>query len=144
MSSQSSTFPPRDTTPVVLVASGDADSFALDETLRGATRTPPPNTTLRPVSTPLSNKISGNLPYSSVAPDQDDEFRLRLATETAGLFLGPVPCNTFLDRFLPLTPGTGGLSDARGRFNRMSLRMSEAQMYKPFVSISLYLHHLCN
>ena len=103
-----------------------------------------PNMMLRPISTPLSNKISGNLPYSSVAPDQDDEFRLQLATETAGLFLGPMPCNTFLNRYLPLTPSTGGLSDAQGKFNRMSLRMLEAQMYKPFISISLYLHHLCN
>ena len=140
MPSQSSTFPPRETTPVML-ASGDADSFALDDTFRGATHTPPPppNTKCRPVSTPLSNKVAGNGPYSSGIPDQDDEFRLRLATETAGLFLGPVPCDCFLNTFLPLTgtSGTRGRSDTRSNFSTMSLRLSESQMYKPFVSISL-------
>jgi hypothetical protein len=138
MSSQSSTFPPRDTTPVVLVGSGDVDSFALDDTqIAGGTRTPPPNTKRRPVSTPLSNKVAGSGPYSSAPPDKDQGLRLRLATETAGLFLGPVPCDWFLNTFLPLTSGTGGRSDTRGNFSTMSLRLSEVQMYKPFVRISL-------
>lgn len=136
MSSQSSPFPPRDTTPS---ASDDADSFAVDDTSRGATRTPPPNPTRRPVSTPLSNKIAGNRPYSSVAPDQDEEFRLRLAAETAGLFLGPVPCDSFLNTFLPIASSTqaGGCSNTQIKFDAMSLGLSEAQMYQPFVSISL-------
>jgi hypothetical protein len=136
MSSQSSIFPPRSTTPFVLAASGDADSFALDD-IRGATRTPPPHTTPRPVTTPLSNKVSGNLPYSSVAPDKDTAFRLRLAAETADLFLGPMPCKSFLNTFLPLTSNTGGCSGARHAFDGISPKKPEVEMYKPFVSISL-------
>lgn len=138
MSLQSSTLPPRATTPVVLVPS---DISALDATLRC---TPPPDTKLRPASTPLSNKISGHLPYSSVPLDQDEEYRLRLASETTGLFLGPVPCKSFLDTFLPLASESGTVRNrgAQHKFKAMLFKDTEAEMYKPFVSIPLPSHHL--
>jgi hypothetical protein len=59
--------------------------------------TPPPKV-LNPTSTPISNKTSGNYTYASEIHDRDSA-NYRLALETSGLFLGPMPPTQFLDKF---------------------------------------------
>ena len=59
--------------------------------------TPPPNAFI-PTSTPISNKTSGNHSYASETHDRDSA-NYRLAQETSGHFLGPMPPQIFLDMF---------------------------------------------
>jgi hypothetical protein len=92
----------------------------------------------RRTSTPISNKISGSQPYSSTVPNQDKEFRLRLAEETKGLFIGPMPYQIFLDRFLPHASDSEPCPAAEGIFSQVAKKRNEAEMYKPFVRIGNY------
>ena len=99
-------------------------------------RTPPPQPMPQggiPTSTPISKKISGSQPYSSSVPTQDQENRFRLAQETKGSFLGPMPVITFLDKFLPLASGTRACPESSHAFDDMPRQTSETAMYTPFV-----------
>ena len=78
--------------------------------------TPPQNLTAsNPISTPISNKTSGNHKHASETHNRDSANH-RLAEETTGLFLGAMHTNTFLDKFLPTTPATPGCPEATGSF----------------------------
>src|SRR5882762_5289102 len=65
--------------------------------------TPPQNTSI-PTSTPISNKTSGNHSFASETHDRDSA-NYRLAQETSGYFLGAMPPQQFLNRFLPTSKG---------------------------------------
>jgi hypothetical protein len=62
--------------------------------------TPPSNASI-PTSTPISNKTSGNHSYASETHVRDSA-NYSLAQETSGLFLGAMPPQQFLNRFLPI------------------------------------------
>src|SRR4051812_45137840 len=73
------------------------------ETTQDHPRTPPPVTAegqSRPNSTPVTYKTSGSQPYVS-SLFKREQANMDLAYETAGLFLGPMPCKLFLHEFLP-------------------------------------------
>ena len=100
--------------------------------------TPPQNLTAsNPISTLVSNKTSGNHKHASETHDRDSA-NLRLAEETTGLFLGAMPPQSFLDKFLPISPGTPSCPEAKGAFKVLSAER-ELQMYQPFVSILLVI-----
>lgn len=100
------------------------------------TRTPPPLEFLpNPASTPISNKISGSQPFSSTVHSQDEHNRRRLALETSGFFLGPMPCTHFLDEFLPLAPDAETLPQTSDVFRDVASQASESAMYAPFVRL---------
>jgi hypothetical protein len=99
--------------------------------------TPPQNSTSNPISTPISNKTSGNHKHASETHDRDSA-NLRLAEETTGLFLGAMPPQSFLDKFLPISPGTS-CPKAKGAFKKVLSADRELQMYKPFVSMILII-----
>ena len=107
--------------------------------------TPPPNLSAsNSISTPISNKTSGNHEHTSETHDRDSA-NLRLAEETTGLFLGAMPPQSFLDKFLPISPGTPSCPEAKEAFKKVLSAKKELQMYQPFVSIiiiviSPYLH----
>jgi hypothetical protein len=82
--------------------------------------------------------MSGSQPYSSSPPKQDSETRLRLAEETRGLFLGPMPYQKFLDMFLPRAPNAGPCPAAENVFYQVPYRRNEAEMVPPFVRIGNY------
>jgi hypothetical protein len=105
-----------------------------------STRTPsPPLIPLTPpTSTPISNKVSGSQPYSSSVHTQDDESRRRLAQETEGLFLGPMPCSKFLEQFLPLASDARTYPKSKGAFDSVASQASERAMYKPFVCTDVF------
>jgi hypothetical protein len=50
-------------------------------------------------STPISKKSSGSKPFSSEEITRERRF-LELATETKGMYMGPIPPEEFLDNFL--------------------------------------------
>jgi hypothetical protein len=98
-------------------------------------RTPPPNPESKSTSTPISNKISGSRPYSSTVPNQDDENRRRLASETSGHFIGGVPIRYFLNNFLPLASDIGEVPDTKGAFAKVANQKIEKAMYTLFVCV---------
>jgi hypothetical protein len=61
----------------------------------------------------------------------------RLALETSGLFLGPMPPEQFLDKFLPISQDAPNYPDCRGAFANVESKGKEVNMYAPFVSIVL-------
>ena len=101
--------------------------------------TPPQNLTAsNSISTPISNKTSGNHEHASETHDRDSA-NLRLAEETTGLFLGAMPPQSFLDKFLPISPGTPSCPEAKGAFKKVLSAERELQMYQPFVSTTLVI-----
>jgi len=101
--------------------------------------TPPQNLTAsNPISTPISNKTSGSHKHASETHGRDSA-NLRLAEETTGLFLGAMPPQSFLDKFLPISPGTQSCPEAKGAFKKVLRAERELQMYQPFVSIILVI-----
>ena len=68
-----------------------------------STKTPPRQTqTLAvPESTPITHKTSGNHPNSSKV-DTRRAMNLSLAREMSGNFVGPMPPDEFLEKFLPV------------------------------------------
>jgi hypothetical protein len=94
--------------------------------------TPPPNASI-PTSTPISNKTSGNHSYASETHDRDSA-NYRLAQETSGYFLGAMPPQQFLKRFIPIGQDTPRCPDSKGAFASVSSAGKEVDMYTPFVS----------
>ena len=94
--------------------------------------TPPPNASI-PTSTPISNKTSGNHSYASETHDRDSS-NYRLAQETSGSFLGAMPPQQFLKRYLPRGPDTPECPNSNGAFASVSSATKEVDMYAPFVS----------
>src|SRR5215471_3115318 len=97
-------------------------------------------------NTPISNKMAGSETYCSSTAKHDSETRFRLAEETQGLFLGPMPCQQFLDTFLPLAPNVGPRPAAEGVFGGVPFKKLEAHMIQPFVRIGnctdVHIHSL--
>jgi hypothetical protein len=94
--------------------------------------TPPTNASI-PTSTPISNKTSGNHSYASETHDRDSAND-RLAKETSGLFLGAMPPQQFLKRYLPRGPDTPECPNSQGAFASVSSAKKEVDMYTPLVS----------
>jgi hypothetical protein len=94
--------------------------------------TPPQNASI-PTSTPISNKTSGNHSYASETHDRDSANH-RLAQETNGYFLGAMPPQKFLKRFLPISKGTPRCPNSDGAFTSVLSATKEVDMYTPFVS----------
>ena len=103
--------------------------------------TPPPNASI-PTSTPISNKTSGNHSYASETHDRDSANH-RLAQETSGYFLGAMPPQQFLKRFLPISKGTPRCPNLKGAFASVSSAGKEVDMYAPFVSSVLRFCTYC-
>jgi hypothetical protein len=61
----------------------------------------------------------------------------RLALETSGLFLGPMPPEQFLDKFLPRSQDAPSCPDCKGGFASVNSKGKEVNMYAPFVSVVL-------
>jgi hypothetical protein len=101
----------------------------------------PPLKVLNPTSTPISNKTSGNYTYASEIHDRDSA-NYRLALETSGLFLGPMPPTQFLDKFLPISQDAPECPNSKGALAGVGSAEKEVNMYAPFVSMSLFLHLL--
>jgi len=83
--------------------------------------------------------MAGSQPYSSSSPKHDSKTRFRLAEETKGLFLGPMPYQKFLDTFLPLAPNAGPCPAPEGVFCKVPFKKLEAEMIPPFVHIGTLL-----
>jgi hypothetical protein len=96
----------------------------------------PPQNAPNSISTPVSNKTSGSHNYASDTHNRDSANH-RLAQETTGLFLGAMPPRPFLDKFLPISPGTPRCPKAKKTFERVLSAEKELQMYEPFVSMIL-------
>ena len=86
----------------------------------------------RKTSTPISNKMSGTQPYASSSLKQDDATHFRLADETKGLFLGPMPYEKFLDMFLPYPPNALPCPPVGGVFQQVPFKRLEADMGPTF------------
>jgi len=94
--------------------------------------TPPQNVSI-PTSTPISNKTSGNHSYASETHDRDSA-NYRLAQETSGYFLGAMPPQQYLNRFLPTRKGTPECPNSEGAFTSVSSAGKEVDVYTSFVS----------
>jgi hypothetical protein len=103
--------------------------------------TPPQNASIL-TSTPISNKISGNHSYASDTHDRDSA-NYRLAQETSGLFLGAMPPQQFLKKFLATDEGTPGCPDSEGAFESVLRAKKEVDMYAPFVRRVLSFRTYC-
>ena len=103
--------------------------------------TPPPNAFI-PTSTPISNKTSGNYSYASETHDRDSA-NYRLAQESSGYFLGAMPPQKFLKKFLATDEGTPGCPDSEGAFESVLSAKKEVDMYAPFVSRVLCFRTYC-
>ena len=96
----------------------------------------PPQNASKPTSTPISNKTSGSYTYASEIHDRDSA-NYRLALETSGLFLGAMPPQQFLDKFLPISANAPKCPDSKGAFASVERIGREVYMYEPFVSLVL-------
>jgi hypothetical protein len=103
--------------------------------------TPTPKAS-NPTSTPVSKKTSGSHTYASEIHDRESA-NYRLALETSGLFLGAMPVQRFLDKFLPMCQDTPECPTSTGAFASVGGKKKEINMYAPFVSMVLVLHCLC-
>ena len=79
-----------------------------DASPRGSPRTqrpqtPPDTLQTNPKSTPVL-KVSGSTPYSTTRIERNDGFNA-LATESNGMFIGPMPPDEFLEKFLNVPSG---------------------------------------
>ena len=103
--------------------------------------TPPPKAS-NPTSTPVSKKTSGSHTYASEIHDRDSA-NYRLALETSGLFLGAMPLQQFLDKFLPMSQDAPKCPTSTGAFASVEGKKKEISMYAPFVSMVLIQHWPC-
>ena len=103
--------------------------------------TPPPIAS-NPTSTPVSKKTSGSYTYASETHDRESA-NYRLALETSGLFLGAMPLQEFLGKFLPISQDAPKCPTSTGAFASVGGKKKEVNMYAPFVSMILILHQLC-
>ena len=86
-----------------------------------------------PTSTPISNKTSANHSYASETQDRYSA-NYHIAQETDGCFLGPMPPQQFLKRFLPIGKGTPQCQNWKGAFESVSSAGKEIDIYALFVS----------
>ena len=73
-----------------------------------------------PTSTPILNKTSGNHSYASETHDRDSA-NYCLAQEISDYFLGAMPPQNFLNRFLPTSKGTPECPNSEGTFMSVSM-----------------------
>jgi hypothetical protein len=85
-------------------------------------------------STPISNKVSGSNPYTSMHYERDDRMRM-LGVEMVGMFIGLMPVAKFLEAFLP-PQGTTALSDRQTKLLEAAANEKlEVQIYDPLVRL---------
>jgi hypothetical protein len=102
----------------------------------GAPRTPPPLAQDYAVlnETPLSKKVSGATPYTSMHYKRDTRMK-DLGTEMKGKFAGPISPSEFVQTFLPFKRGE--LEPMPGRrkkvFQSVADQRVETAMYGPMV-----------
>lgn len=86
-------------------------------------------------STPLLKKTSA---YSSEVPPMSDERKLSLESQMRGRFLGAIPVEKFLHKYLKPDIEIGDVpSRPRNLLGKISKAKDEKSMYDPFVSPSL-------
>lgn len=86
-------------------------------------------------STPLLKKTSA---YSSEIPPMSDERKLHLGLQMRGRFLGAIPVEKFLHKYLkPDIEIVNVPSCPRNLLGKISKVKDEKAMYDPFVSPSL-------
>jgi hypothetical protein len=101
--------------------------------------TPPPpskpSTTIN--ETPLSKKVSGATPYTSMHFKRDARMK-ELGEEMKGKFAGPISPSVFLKTFLPFERGELSRMPQRQKkkFQRVADATKESSMYKPMVCVS--------
>jgi hypothetical protein len=91
------------------------------------------------IETPLSKKVSGAMPYTSMHYKRDMRMN-DLGAEMRGKFAGPISPSEFLNVFLPFPKGTLARMPRRmkGRFRRVATRNAETAMYTPMVCLPIY------
>ena len=123
--------------------SGTVSVFYSQSTLNRPV-TPPQNVSI-PTSTHISNKTSGNHSYASETHDWDSA-NYRLAKDTSGLFLGAMPPQQFLKRYLPRGRDTQSVRTRRElsrAFRAPRKRLISVDMYTPFVRVVLRFCTYC-
>ncbi|KAH7887115.1 hypothetical protein F5I97DRAFT_1967128, partial [Phlebopus sp. FC_14] len=75
--------------------------------------------------------MSGSVPFSCLPPSKDDEIKKILAIETSGRYVGPMPVEEFLQRFLPSSK-TPCPTLSQDVFDNVSGASSETAMYPQF------------
>jgi hypothetical protein len=118
--------------PNLLYTGGAVPSVFYSQSTPNRPVTPPSNVSI-PTSTLISNKTSGNHSYASETHDRDS-CNYRLAKETSGSFLGTMPPQQFLERFLRISWGTPQCSNWKGAFASVLSMNKEVDMYIPFIS----------
>ncbi|KAH7886496.1 hypothetical protein F5I97DRAFT_1926749 [Phlebopus sp. FC_14] len=93
--------------------------------------TPPPPRLL-PEETPVAKRMSNSPPFSSEPPSKEDELKRLLALETAGRYVGPMPAEAFLNKFLPQEQPPCPVV-APDVFNNVTEASSEISMYPQFI-----------
>ncbi|KAH7887107.1 hypothetical protein F5I97DRAFT_1106621 [Phlebopus sp. FC_14] len=76
--------------------------------------------------------MSGSVPFSCLPPSKDDEIKKILAIETSGRYVGPMPVEEFLQRFLPSSK-TPCPTLSQDVFDDVSGASSETAMYPQFI-----------
>jgi hypothetical protein len=85
---------------------------------------------------------TGSISSSSVHPDSEindwDPENYRLAQEASGLFLGAMPPEEFLDKFLPVSQDAPKCPNSRGTFANVVSAENEFDRYAAFVSMVFF------
>ena len=102
-----------------------------------APTTPPKNSFLLPQSTPIHTLSNTTSTYSQKHEIQD-EYHTTLLNEMAPYFIGPMPAEDFLGRFMPRPSGPPG-SFEKEMFGDMSKRTAERDMQRVLVRFKSYL-----
>ncbi|KAL4065672.1 hypothetical protein V8B97DRAFT_1875063 [Scleroderma yunnanense] len=76
--------------------------------------------------------MSSSKPCSSLPDPKAEEERDHFVLETRGRYVGPMPVDLFIDRFLP-TEGTIDIPPVAGLFDNVT-STKEATMYTPFIT----------
>ena len=95
--------------------------------------------------TPLSKKVSGATPYTSMHYKRDKRMN-DLGAEMKGKFAGPISPSEFLKTFLPFNRGELPRMPKRRKvvFQRVANKTSEPAMYRPMVCLSKFMFlHIC-
>jgi hypothetical protein len=89
--------------------------------------------------TPLSKKVSGAMPYTSMHYKRDTRMN-DLGAEMRGKFAGPISPSEFLKVFLPFRKGELARMPRRmkERFRRVATQNAETAMYTPMVCLPIY------
>ncbi|KAF8222204.1 hypothetical protein L208DRAFT_1371169 [Tricholoma matsutake] len=99
-------------------------------------KTPPPlsKRSVKLNETPLSKKVSGAMPYTSMHYKRDTRMK-ELGEEMKGKFAGPISPLAFLKTFLPFQKGELARMPRRQKqmFQRVANMKKESSMYKPMI-----------